>query len=187
MKQLRWIALLPFFLIGTQVFGQQIQLVKQVEFSGIRGIQLSKTFPILKSGAQLNFSVSKSISPYVEAGMGSGRMILENETFTPFFLHLKASRKAHENSLFFTADIGHSQANSSDFDNNTNTIFKGGSYFSPSVGYQFVINDRWLFYISSAYTMQKAQLSHLNSQQLIYHTEHLSFDLLSFKLGFLLA
>lgn len=186
MNHLHRIILASFLLFGTPLLAQQQPLIKQVEFGGIRGIQLSKTFPILKSGGQLNFIVSKSVSPFFEAGLGAGYMALENETFTPLFLRFKGSKKPHENGLFFAADIGFSQGSNSDFSQNANNRFEGGSYFSPSIGYQFLINAHCLFYISSAYTMQKAELSQLNNQQIVYHTEHLSFDLLSFKLGFLL-
>ena len=89
MKHLQLIFFVFFSFFFLYLNAQSKEYIKSVEVSGIRGIQLSKTFPVLKSGFQINAIVGKSMSPFFEIGIGAGYMQLENEYFTPLFIQLK--------------------------------------------------------------------------------------------------
>lgn len=183
MKHLRLACSILFSVFFLSINAQNSEFVKSLEISGLRGIQLSKTFPILKSGFQLNGIVGKSISPFFEIGLGAGYMQLESESFTPVFIQLKGRKKGKENGLFFSGAIGSSKGVSEDFSSHENTAFEGGIYVSPKLGYQYVVNDKLMFYCSSSYTVQKAALHNLQEGDVI-HTEPLTLDLFSISIGF---
>tara|TARA_A200000113_G_scaffold108370_1_gene97263 strand:- start:1015 stop:1482 length:468 start_codon:yes stop_codon:yes gene_type:complete len=52
------------------VYSQHSKLNSQIELGGLRGIQLSKSFPILKSGGIAQLNVSRVLSDYVSLGLG---------------------------------------------------------------------------------------------------------------------
>lgn len=182
MKHLRLVFLLLSSIFFLSSNAQNTDLIKSVEISGLRGIQLSKTFPILKSGFQLNGVVGKTVSPFFEIGLGAGYMQLESECFTPVFVQLKGRKNGKENGFFFSGAIGSSKGVSEDFSSNANTEFEGGVYVAPRLGYQYVINEKLLFYCSSSYTVQKAELHNLQDGNII-HTEPLTLDLFSISIG----
>ena len=76
MKHLQLIFFVFFSFFFLYLNAQSKEYIKSVEVSGIRGIQLSKTFPVLKSGFQINAIVGKSMSPFFEIGIGAGYMQL---------------------------------------------------------------------------------------------------------------
>ena len=82
--------------------------------------------------------------------------------------------------------IGRSKAESNIFNSSLNTQYEGGVYFSPGLGYQYSINEKWAISSSVNYVMQKAELSQLNDLQEIYHTEKLNIDLVVFKIGLII-
>lgn len=161
----------------------QTNLNTQLEIGGLRGIQLSKTFPILKSGALAEINVTKSIGNYVEVGVGTAYLQLENEEFIPLFLHCRAHKKSQTNSPFFTTSIGYSKARNRDFENAIYNNYVGKVYFSPGIGYYYRINDKWGLTAGLNYIMQKVDLEHLNTEGQSYHNESLTIDLISFKVG----
>lgn len=164
-------------------YGQNAKLNTQIEIGGLRGIQLSKTFPILKSGALAELSVTKSFGDYVQVGVGAAYLQLESEEFIPLFVQCRAHKKSQSNSPYFTTSIGYTKARSSDFENSVNNNYVGKIYFSPGIGYYYQINDKWGLTAGLSYIMQKVDLEHLNTGGQIYHTESLTLDLISFKLG----
>ena len=183
MKHLQLIFFVFFSFFFLYLNAQSKEYIKSVEVSGIRGIQLSKTFPVLKSGFQINAIVGKSMSPFFEIGIGAGYMQLENEYFTPLFIQLKGSKKEKENGVFFSGAIGTSKGVNKDFFEDANTNFTGGIYIAPKLGYQYVINENLMFYCSSNYIVQKAELHNLHNGNII-HTEPLTLDLFSVSVGF---
>ena len=86
------------------VYSQHSKLNSQIELGGLRGIQLSKSFPILKSGGMAQLNVSKPLGDYVSLGLGVAYIQLEDETFTPIFIHCRASRNKNDNGLFYNAE-----------------------------------------------------------------------------------
>jgi len=82
--------------------------------------------------------------------------------------------------------IGKSKGENTTFNNSLNTNFKGSTYFSPGLGYQYKINKKLALCSSVNYVTQKAELNQLNNQQEVYHTEKLNFDLLVFKIGLII-
>ena len=90
--------ILCFSLIFSSIQGQDVALTKKkklntrIEFGINRGIQLSKNFPILKSGEQINLSVSKLYGPHFEVGIGFEYQNLETEQFMPIYLLLIGKR-----------------------------------------------------------------------------------------------
>ena len=183
MKHLRLTFSLLFSIFFLSSNAQNSELIKSLEISGLRGIQLSKTFPILKSGFQLNGIVGKKLSPFLEIGLGAGYMQLESESFSPLFIQLKGHKKGKVNGFFFSTAIGFSKGVSEDFSTNENTEFEGGVYVAPKLGYQYVVNEKIMFYCSSSYTVQKAELHNLQEGAII-HTEPLTIDLFSISIGF---
>ena len=183
MKHLRLAFSLLFSIFFLSSNAQKSELIKSLEICGIRGIQISKTFPILKSGFQLNGIVGKKVSPFFEIGLGVGYMQLESESFTPLFMQLKGNKKAKENGFFFSTAIGFSKGVSEDFSANENTEFEGGVYVAPKLGYMYVVNEKLMFYCSSSYTVQKAELHNLH-ERVVIHTEPLTIDLFSISIGF---
>ena len=183
---MRLIFLIAFLLVFQWSNAQSSKLISQLEIGAVRGIQLSKTFPILKSGAIANLKVSKELSPFVQIGAGLGYITLENENFTPIYAYFKGVKKKTSNSYFFEMAIGKSKGENKDFNPSLNTDFKGGTYFSPGIGYQYTINEKWAIASSVNYVMQKAELNQLNDLQEIYHTEKLNIDLVVFKIGLII-
>lgn len=165
------------------VYSQNSILNTQLEIGGIRGIQLSKTLPILKAGGLAQFSVTKTAGDYVQLGLGTSYLQLEEETFIPLFIHCKASRSKQENSLFYNISIGYSKATNSTFDNAIYSQYIGKMYFSPGMGYQYQINDKWGLTAGVNYILQKVDLEHYNTENILYHTESLTLDLIVFKVG----
>lgn len=177
------ISLLILLLIFSVSFGQTSKLNTQFELGGLRGIQLSKTFPILKSGGLAQFGVSKSIGNFVQVGVGTGFLQLESEEFIPLFIQGKAHKKNNSNSPFFTTSIGYAKARHDDFENSIFNNYVGKMFFSPGIGYYYKINEKWGLTAGLSYIMQKVDLEHLNKDGQIYHTESLTIDLISFKVG----
>ena len=105
---MRLIGLIAFLLVFQWSNAQSSKLISQLEIGAVRGIQLSKTFPILKSGAIANLKVSKELSPFVQIGAGLGYITLENENFTPIYAYFKGVKKKTSNSYFFEMAIGKS-------------------------------------------------------------------------------
>ena len=167
-------------------YSQNVQLNTQIEVGGLRGIQLSKSFPILKSGGMAQLNITKSLGDYVQVGLGTAYIKLEDESFTPLFVHWKASRKKDGNGLFYNTSIGFSQAQNNTFDNVIYSQYKGKMYFSPGMGYQYRINQRWGLTAGVNYILQKVDLEHYNSDNVLYHTESLTLDLIVFKVGIFL-
>jgi outer membrane protein W len=164
-------------------YSQNAQLNTQIEVGGLRGIQLSKTFPILKSGALAEISVTKSLGDYVQLGVGAAYLQLESEEFIPLFLQCRAHKKSQSNSPYFTTSIGYTKARNSDFENAIYNNYIGRVYFSPGIGYYYQINEKWGLSAGLSYIMQKVDLEHLNTNGQVYHTESLTLDLISFKVG----
>ena len=52
------------------VYSQHSKLNSKIELGGLRGIQLSKSFPILISGGMAQLNVSKILGDYVSLGLG---------------------------------------------------------------------------------------------------------------------
>ena len=164
-------------------YGQNSKLSAQLEVGGIRGIQLSKTFPILKSGGLAKVIVGKKLGDYVQFGAGVSYIQLEDESFIPLFVHCKASRNKNGNGLFYNTSIGYSQATNSTFDNAVYSQYIGKMYFSPGMGYQYSINEKWGLTAGVNYVLQKVDLEHYTSENVLYHTESLTLDLVVFKVG----
>jgi outer membrane protein W len=183
---MRLLSIIVFILCFQWSNAQSSKFISQIEIGALRGIQLSKSFPILKSGSVANIKVSKALSPYVQMGAGIGYMQLENENFTPIYAYFKGIKKNTSNSYFFEMAIGRSKAESDIFNSSLNTQYEGGVYFSPGLGYQYSINEKWAISSSVNYVMQKAELSQLNDLQEIYHTEKLNIDLVVFKIGLII-
>ena len=120
------------------VYSQHSKLNSQLELGGLRGIQLSKSFPILKSGGMAQLNVSRTLSDYVSLGLGVAYIQLEDETFTPLFIHCRASRNKSDNGLFYNTSVGYSQATNRTFDDAINSKYVGKMYFSPGMGYQYL-------------------------------------------------
>ena len=180
------LSLIAFLIVFQWSNAQSSKLISQLEIGAVRGIQLSKTFPILKSGSIANIKISKELSPFVQIGAGLGYIALENENFTPFYAYFKGIKKKTSNSYFFEMAIGKSKGENKDFNPALNTEYKGGTYFSPGIGYQYTINEKWAISSSINYIMQKADLNQLNYLQEIYHTEKLNIDLVVFKIGLII-
>lgn len=172
-----------FCLIVHSGWSQTKHLITQIEAGGIRGIQISKTFPVLKTGTMAQISLSKPFGQFVQAGIGIGYIQLEREDFKPLFFYIKGNKKHHENSMFFESSLGISKGTNYDFINSNNTEFNGGIYFSPGIGYQYIINSKIALTSNINYVLQKATLNQLNSFQEIFYSESLSLDLIIFKIG----
>ena len=168
------------------VYSQHSKLNSQLELGGLRGIQLSKSFPILKSGGMAQLNVSKALSDYVSLGLGVAYIQLEEETFTPLFIHCRASRNKSDNGLFYNTAVGYSQATNRIFDDAINSRYVGKMYFSLGMGYQYRISQKLGLTASFNYILQKVDLEHYNSDNQLYHTESLTIDLMAFKVGLIL-
>ena len=92
----------------------------RIEIGIDRGIQLSKNFPILKSGEQINLSVSKLYGHHFEVGIGVQYQNLKNEVFTPIYLSLIGKRK-QKKGIYIDIGCGHPIKN-----NNTYLLNKKG-------------------------------------------------------------
>jgi len=182
--------ILFFSLIFSFAQGQNLPLTKKkklntrIEIGIDRGVQLSKNFPILKSGEQFNLSVSKLYGSHFEAGVGVGYQNLEEEQFTPIYLLLVGKRKV-ESGPYIESAIGYSYAKNSKYEHAVTSSFEGGKYFSTGIGYEFNINNRYAFLASCNYIMQHSQVKHYQQGRADY-IEKLTFDMIVFKVGLLL-
>lgn len=182
--------ILFFTLIVFLTHGQNTELITKKQIStrfeiGIsRGIQLSKNFPILKSGEQINFAASKLYGSHFELGIGCKYQNLKNEQFTPIYL-LLIGKKNPNKGLYIESNIGYSYGRNENYQHAINARFKGGRYFLTGIGYRFKVNNRYSFLASCNYNIQQCQVQHYNEENLIY-IEDLMFDLIVFKLGVLL-
>ena len=167
----------------SQSHSQNTTINTQIEVGGLRGIQLSKTFPILKSGGFAEIGITKSLGDYVQLGLGTAYLKLENERFIPLFLKCIAHKRNQKNSPYFAASIGFARATSADFDNSLYNNYVGKVYFSPGFGYYYKVNKKWGLTAGLSYVLQKVDLENLHSDGEIYHTESLTIDLISFKVG----
>lgn len=178
-----YLSILALLFSITFAKSQNSKLNTHLELGGLRGIQLSKSFPILKSGGMAQLNITKSLGDYVQVGLGTAYIKLEDESFIPLFVHCKASRKKDGNGLCYNTSIGFSQAQNNTFDNVIYSQYKGKMYFSPGMGYQYRINQKWELTAGVNYILQKVDLEHYNSDNVLYHTESLTLDLIVFKVG----
>ena len=182
--------ILFFSLIFSFAQGQNLPLTKKkklntrIEFGVDRGIQLSKNFPILKSGEQFNLSVSKLYGSHFEAGIGVGYQNLEDEQFMPIYLLLVGKRKVGSGP-YIESSIGYSYGKNRNYEHAVTSSFEGGKYFSTGIGYGFNINNQYTFLASCNYIMQQSQVKHYEGETVNY-IEDLIFDLIVFKVGLLL-
>ena len=182
--------ILFFSLIFSFTQGQDLPITKKkklntrIEFGVDRGIQLSKNFPILKSGEQFNLSVSKLYGSHFEAGIGVGYQNLENEQFMPIYLFLVGKRKV-DGGPYIESAIGYSYAENSKYEHTVTSSFEGGKYFSTGIGYKFNINNKYAFLASFNYIMQHSQVKNYEAE-VVNYIEELTFDLIVFKVGLLL-
>ena len=182
--------ILLFCLVFLFTKGQEIPTSKskklnlRIELGIDRGIQLSKNFPILKSGEMFNLSVSKPYGPHFEAGLGLSYHNLEEEQFIPMYVFLIGKRKSG-NSAFVTSSLGISKGISNKYKQSVSNSFDGGKHFSTGLGYCYSINQKISFISSVNYCIQKAEVKHYDDKRNIY-TENLVFDLFIFKVGLLL-
>ena len=181
---------LLFSLFFSFAQGQNFLLEKKkklntrIEIGIDRGIQLSKNFPILKSGEQINLSLSKLYGSHFEAGIGVAYQNLEDEQFIPIYLLLIGKRKVASGPYIESA-IGYSYAKNSKYEHAVTSSFEGGEYFSTGIGYEFNINNQYTFLASCNYIMQHSQVTHYQQERVNY-IEELTFDLIVFKVGLLL-
>ena len=160
------------------------KLNTRIEIGIDRGIQLSKNFPILKSGEQFNLSVSKLYGSHFEAGIGVGYQNLEDEQFTPIYLLLVGKRKV-ESGPYIESAIGYSYGKNSKYEHAVTSSFEGGKYFSTGIGYKFNISNQYAFLASCNYIIQHSQVKHYEGE-IANYIEDLTFDLIVFKVGLLL-
>ena len=160
------------------------QLNTRIEIGIDRGIQLSKNFPILKSGEQINLSVSKLYGDHFEVGVGVQYQNLKNEVFTPIYLSLIGKRKPKKG-VYIESHLGYSYGKNNKYEHAVNASFSGGNYFLTGIGYRFYINDKYSFLTSFNYSIQRSQVKHYENE-IVNYTEDLMFDLVVFKLGVLL-
>ena len=156
----------------------------RIEIGIDRGIQLSKNFPILKSGEQINLSVSKLYGHHFEIGIGVQYQNLKNEVFTPIYLSLIGKRKPKKG-VYIESQLGYSYGKNDKYEHALNASFRGGNYFLTGIGYRFYINEKHSFLASFNYSIQQSQVQHYENE-IINYTEDLMFDLVVFKLGILL-
>ena len=168
------------------VYSQHSKLNSQIELGGLRGIQLSKSFPVLKSGGMAQMNVSKTLGDFVSLGLGLAYIQLEDESFTPLFINCRASRNKNDNGLFYNTAVGYSQATNRTFEDAINSRYVGKMYFSPGMGYQYRISQKLGLTTSFNYILQKVDLQQYNSYNQLYHTESLTIDLMAFKVGLIL-
>ena len=182
--------ILFFSLIFSFSQAQNLTLTKKkklntrIEFGFDRGIQLSKNFPILKSGEQFNVSVSKVYGSHFEAGVGAGYQNLEDEQFIPIYLLLVGKTKAG-NGPYIESSVGHAYGENSKYEHTVTSNFEGGKYFSTGIGYEFNIKNQYAFLASCNYIRQQSQVKYYQEERVNY-IENLTFDLIVFKIGLLL-
>jgi hypothetical protein len=179
------LAFLLAVLMLSQLFSvaQSQKINTHIEFGGVRGIQLSKTFPILKSGGLAQFNVSKSFGNYVQLGLGTAYIQLEDEEFIPLFLYARASKKSEGNSFYFNTSVGYARASNLIFESAVYSQYVGKMYFSPGMGYYYNISPKWGLTAGINYILQKVDLEHYNTNYELYYTESLTLDLIVFKFG----
>ena len=73
--------------------------------------------------AQLN--VSKTLGDYVSLGLWVAYIQLEDETFTPLFIHCRASRNKNDNGLFYNPE---SKATIYEGNSTSNTSYRRKKY-----------------------------------------------------------
>lgn len=183
---MRLFSFIAFIICFQWSNAQSSKFISKIEIGAVRGIQLSKSFPILKSGTIANIKISKELSPFVQIGAGIGYIQLEDENFTPVYAYFKGIKKQASNSYFYELAIGRSKGEHVGFNSSLNTEYKGGAYFSPGIGYQYSINEKWAISSSVNYIIQKTELSQLNDLQEVYHTEKINVDLFVFKIGLII-
>ena len=182
--------ILLFSLFFSFAQGQNLFLEKKeklntrIEIGIDRGVQLSKNFPILKSGEQVNLSLSKLYGSHFEAGIGVAYQNLEDEQFMPIYLLLVGKRKV-EAGPYIESAIGYSYGKNSKYEHAATSSFEGGKYFSTGIGYEFNINNQYAFLASCNYIMQHSQVTH-QQQERVDYIEELTFDMIVFKVGLLL-
>ena len=107
--------ILYFSLLVSFTQAQNLPLTKKkklntrIELGFDRGIQLSKNFPILKSGEQFNLSISKLYGAHVETGIGVGYQNLGDEQFMPIYLLLVGKTKTGSGP-YIESSVGYSYA-----------------------------------------------------------------------------
>lgn len=181
-----YFAVLALLFCTLFVYSQHSKLNSQIELGGLRGIQISKSFPILKSGSVAQLNVNRVLSDYVSLGLGAAYIQLEDESFTPLFIHCRASRNKNDNGLFYNTAVGYSQATNQTFEEGINSKYVGKMYFSPGMGYRYHISQKLGLTASINYILQKVDLEHYTSDNQLYHTESLTIDLIAFKVGLML-
>ena len=181
---------LLFSLFFSFAQGQNLLLEKKeklntrIEIGIDRGIQLSKNFPILKSGEQINLSLSKLYGSHFETGIGVAYQNLEDEQFMPIYLLLVGKSNAG-NGPYIESSVGYSYGGNSKYEHTVTSSFEGGKYFSTGIGYEFNINNQYTFLASCNYIIQHSQVKH-QQQGIVNYIEELTFDLIVFKVGLLL-
>ena len=156
----------------------------RIELGFDRGIQLSKNFPILKSGEQFNLSISKLYGSHFEAGIGVGYQNLGDEQFMPIYLLLVGKTKAGSGP-YIESSVGYAYGENSKYEHAVISNFEGGKYFSTGIGYEFNIKNQYSFLASCNYIRQQSQVKHYEGETVNY-IENLTFDLIVFKIGLLL-
>jgi len=179
-------SILYFILFFSFTLSAQDKILEKVDVSFLIGYQVggqgeNRNF-VTKNGLNFQTNALYRLNNYISTGIGLGYARLQNETFVPLFVAVKAHLKDAENSAYFKTNIGHSIATNYVLDKLEYYELQGETYFSIAYGYQWRITEKVDLNIELNLEFQEAELEYESFSGTSFEDEMQNY-FLSFKTG----
>ena len=139
---------------------------------------------VFQSGLGANVQLNFKLEDHVYWGVGTGYETLKDDQLLPLYLDIKGFLKKNKSSVFFDGQLGYAFMWNNHYSEFNNYTYDGGLRFAAGVGYKFPLKDYHLLMFSLNYKQQYSKITYQSVSK--DYTDKLGFNLLVFKIGFML-
>ncbi len=139
---------------------------------------------VLQSGLGANVQLNFKLEDHVYWGVGTGFESLNDDQLLPLYLDIKGFVKKNKSSFFFDGQLGYAFMWNNHYSEFNNYTYEGGIRFAAGAGYKFPIDDDHMLMFSLNYKQQYSSITYESPSR--DYVDRLGFNLLVFKIGFML-
>lgn len=151
----------------------------------IAGGQIYNQRFVYNYGKTLQLSLNHQASEKVSFGAGLGVEKFKDETFIPVAFIFNGKLKKKNSTPFINTQFGYAFGYNQKSSNYINYNYKGGLFFSPGIGYEIAVNDKYSVRLKLNYKHQFAHISYTPYEEKVYK-EQVSIHTVAFTLGLLI-
>lgn len=147
------------------------------------GAQVYNSNFLFRPGYALSFTHSYKLNKYVNCGLGSGYMQLDDEHFVPFYANLLAIKSKGDVENYIRCNVGYAMAYSKAITRMEDYDLRGGVFFKFGLGHTFPVNEKVALATELSYVYQNARLDYETYNSTTY-TESLDYSFFELSIGF---